>query len=79
MVAGAADAAALNASAGARIAEAKFPGKFTMPKIMFFEQPFAVGSPNGQADDMIAKLDAGLNAIRADGTWQQISDRWSRQ
>jgi len=77
VVAGTADAAALNASAGARIAEANFPGQFTMPKIMFFEQPFAVGSPNGQADDMVARLDAGLAAIRADGTWQQISDRWA--
>src|SRR5262249_37430169 len=48
LVQGGADAAALNATAGGRIAAKLYPGQITLPRIMFYEQPFAVGIPRGQ-------------------------------
>jgi ABC-type amino acid transport substrate-binding protein len=77
VVSGRADAAALNFSGGGRIASKLYPGQITAPRIMFYEQPFAVGVPKGQGAKTLAELDAGLAAIRADGTWQQINDRWT--
>jgi polar amino acid transport system substrate-binding protein len=79
VMAGQAAAAALNASAGGRIAAQLYPNQFTIPKIMFYEQPLALGVPKGQSAKIIAQLDAGLAAIRADGTWKQINDRWLGQ
>ena len=77
LVNGQADAAALNVSGGARIAVKLYPGQVTLPRIMFYEQPLAVGVPKGRSAKAIAQLNAGLAAIRADGTWQQITDRWN--
>jgi len=45
---GQAVAAALNASAGGRIAARLYPNQFTIPKIMFYEQPLALGVPKGR-------------------------------
>ena len=77
LVNGQADAAALNVSAGGRIAAKLYPGQVTLPRIMFYEQPFAVGVPKGRSAKAIVQLNAGLAAIRADGTWQQIANRWN--
>jgi ABC-type amino acid transport substrate-binding protein len=77
VMAGEAEAAALNFSAGARIAARLYPGQITLPRTMFYEQPFAIGVPQGQNATIMAQLDAGLAAIRADGTWQQINNRWT--
>lgn len=79
VMAGQAAAAALNALAGGRIAARLYPNQFTVPKIMFYEQPLALGVLKGQSAKTIAQLDAGLAAIRADGTWKQINDRWLGQ
>jgi len=76
LVGGQADAAALNAAAGGRIASRLYPGQVTLPRSMFYEQPLAVGFPKGQGGKVLAQLNAGLAAIRADGTWQRINDRW---
>ena len=77
IVNGQADAAALNFSAGGRIAAKLFPGQVSQPKTMFYEQPFAVCVPKGKSGDIIAQLNAGLTAIRADGTWRRINHRWT--
>jgi ABC-type amino acid transport substrate-binding protein len=77
LIAGEADAAALNFSAGNRIAARLYPSQITLPRIMFDEQPFAVGVLKGQSAKMLAELNAGLAAIRADGTWRQLNDRWT--
>ena len=79
VMAGQAAAAALNASAGGRIAARLYQNQFTIPKIMFYDQPLALGVPKGQSAKIIAQFDAGLGAIRADGTWKQINDRWLGQ
>jgi len=77
IVTGHADAAALNLAAASRIAARLYPGQITLPSIMFYEQPLAVGVPKGQSTKILAQLDTGLAAIRADGTWEQIKDRWT--
>lgn len=76
LMSGQAEAAALNVSAGGRIANKLYPGQITLPTIMFYEQPFAVGVPKGQHARALAQLSTGLAAIRANGTWQQINNRW---
>jgi ABC-type amino acid transport substrate-binding protein len=35
--------------------------------------------PKGKGVDVVALLNTGISAIRADGTWQQINDRWARR
>lgn len=76
LVGGQADAAALNFQAGARIARLVVPGKVTEPKTLFWELPLAVAVPKGKGADLVAKLNAGIAAIRADGSWQTINDKW---
>jgi polar amino acid transport system substrate-binding protein len=79
VVAGAADAAALNYQAGAIIASRLYPGQLTLPHNMFQEIPLAVAVPKGQRSEFLARLNMGLDAIRSDGTWQQINKRWTGQ
>jgi polar amino acid transport system substrate-binding protein len=76
LVKGEADAAALNFHVGARIAARLYPGQVTEPRTMFAELPFAVGVSKGRSGAFLARLNAGIAAIRADGTWQQINERW---
>lgn len=76
IVNGEADAAALNFQAGARIARMVVPGKVTEPKTLFWELPLAVAVPKGKGAELVAKLNDGLAAIRADGSWQKINDTW---
>lgn len=53
-----------------------YPGKFTQPKIMFTEVPDAIAVRKGQNAELLARLNGGIAAIRGDGTWQKINDRW---
>ena len=76
LVGGEADAAALNFQVGARIVAQLYAGQVTVPRIMFSQESMAVAVPKGQRQELLARLDAGLAAIRADGSWQQISNRW---
>ena len=76
IVRGEADAAALNFQAGARLAARLYPGQLTVPRSMFIQTPQGVGVMKGQGTKLTSQLDVGLAAIRADGTWQQINDRW---
>jgi ABC-type amino acid transport substrate-binding protein len=75
LVEGEANAAALN-PAGARIAARLFPGQVTKSRSMFTELPFAVAVSKGSGAEFLGRLNAGLAAIRADGSWEQISNRW---
>jgi ABC-type amino acid transport substrate-binding protein len=79
LVKGTADAAALNVQAGAMIANKLYPGKVTVAKTMFLELPFAAAVTKGQNADFVAKLNAGLSAIRADGTFDRINKSWVGQ
>jgi len=76
LVGGTADAAALNYHVGAMLADRLYPGQITKPNRMFWETPLAIAVPKGERADLIERLNAGLAAIRADGTWQQINEHW---
>jgi polar amino acid transport system substrate-binding protein len=71
-----ADAAALNYQAGAMLASRLHPGKLTMPRAMFWELPLGAAVLKGQNAEFLTRLNTGLAAIRADGTWDGINNRW---
>ena len=71
-----ADAAALNYQAGAMLASRLHPGKLTTPRAMFWELPFGAAVLKGQNAEFLTRLNTGLAAIRADGTWDRINKRW---
>jgi polar amino acid transport system substrate-binding protein len=77
VVSGKADAAALNFQVGASMAAALHPGKLTQPTIMFTEVPDAVAVRKGRNANVLTLVNRGMAAIRADGTWQKINDRWT--
>jgi polar amino acid transport system substrate-binding protein len=79
VVAGAADAAALNYQAGAIIASRLYPGQVTLPRRMFQESPLVIAVPKGQRPEFLARLNMGLDSIRSDGTWEQINKHWLGQ
>ena len=79
IVSGEAAAAALNFQVGAAMANQLYPGKVTMPTTMFAELPDTVAVTKGQHADLLKRLNDGLAAIRADGTWDQINKRWTGQ
>ena len=76
VVDGSADAAALNFQVGASMANELHPGKLTRPSIMFTEVPDAVAVRKGQNAKLLTMVNSGIAAIRGDGTWQKINDRW---
>ena len=79
LASGEVDAAALNYQAGALLAARLHPGKLTMPRTMFLELPFGAAVLKGQNADVPTRLNAGLAAIRADGTWDRINKGWMGQ
>lgn len=76
LMSGEADAAALNFQVGAGVAEKLYPGKVTRADRLFLELPLAVAVSKGKHADLLVRFDAGLQGIRADGTWKSINDRW---
>ena len=79
VVAGQTDAAALNFHVDAIIAARLYPGQLVHSPILLQELPLAVAVPKGKGADVVVLLNTGISAIRADGTWQQINDRWARR
>lgn len=77
LLSGEADAAALNFQVGRKLATTLHAGKVTLPDRLFLELPLALAVRKGQSADIIAKLDKGIAAIRADGAWQRIDQRWA--
>jgi polar amino acid transport system substrate-binding protein len=76
VVAGDADAAALNFHAGRVVAARSFGKQITVPDQMFATGQLAVAVRKGQLQDFLAQLSSGLAMVRADGTSQQIEKRW---
>jgi ABC-type amino acid transport substrate-binding protein len=77
LVKGEADAAALGFHVGISIASRLYSGQVTLPQNMFTELPFAVAVAKGQRAEFLTQLNAGIAAIRTDGTWQRINNQWS--
>jgi len=71
------DAAALGFHVAISIASRLYPGQVTQPRTMFTELPFAVAVTKGRGAPFLTRLNAGIAAIRADGRWQKINDRWT--
>lgn len=78
VLSGQADAAALNIREGAGVVAASYAGKITVPTTLFQELPLGLAVIKGQHADLLKRLDAGLAAIRADGTLQRIEEKWKR-
>lgn len=76
LVSGEADAAALNYQTGALLAARLYPGELTVPRVMFLELPFGAAVLKGQNAEFLTRLNTGLAAIRADGTWDRINKSW---
>ena len=76
LVRGEASAAALSYHVGQCIADQLYPDQVTRSPNMFLELPLAIAVPKGKCGELLIQLNVGIAAIRADGTWQQISDHW---
>jgi len=76
LVRGEAAAAALSYHVGSRLADRLYPGQVLGSPHMFLELPFAVAVPKGKRVELLARLNAGIASIRADGTWHQINEHW---
>jgi polar amino acid transport system substrate-binding protein len=79
LVRGDADAAALNYHVGTALATRLHPGQVTIPRTFLSQSPTAIGVRKGEQAELLSRLNVGLAAIRADGTWQKINDRWLGQ
>jgi polar amino acid transport system substrate-binding protein len=77
VISGKADAAALNIQEGARVVAAAYAGKITVPTTMFTKLSLGLAVIKGQHADLLKRFDIGLAAIRADGTFQRIEERWN--
>jgi polar amino acid transport system substrate-binding protein len=77
VVSGQAAAAALNMEEGTAVVAASYAGKITVPATMFLREPLGLAVLKGSHADLVRRLDAGLAAIRADGTLQRIEAGWN--
>jgi ABC-type amino acid transport substrate-binding protein len=76
VLAGEADAAALNWHVGIRMARAKHPGKFALPNEPYIALPLALAVAKGTHADVLKRFDAELAAMKSDGTLKAIEERW---
>ena len=76
LVRGEDDAAVLSYHAGQRFAGRLYPGLISRSPNMFLELPLAVAVAKGKNEPLLTELNEGIAAIRADGTWKRIKDRW---
>ena len=76
VLAGQAAAAALNWQAGLRMARAKHPGKFMLPDAPYVSVPLSFAVAKGKNADLLAKIDGTIAAMRADGAFKAIEERW---
>jgi ABC-type amino acid transport substrate-binding protein len=76
VVAGDADAAALNLQVGTNVVAESYAGKITVPVKTFSQAPLAIAVTKGQHAELMHRLAAGLEAIRADGTLARIEAKW---
>ena len=74
---GQAAAAALNIQEGARAVANSYAGRITVPSITFEPIQLGIAVAKGKHADFLKRLNAGLDAVRADGTLKRIEDQWS--
>jgi ABC-type amino acid transport substrate-binding protein len=71
------DAAVPSYHVGQRFVDRLYPGRISRSSKMFLELPLAVAVAKGKNGHFLTKLNEGIRAIRAAGTWKQINDRWA--
>ena len=76
VLAGQADAAALNWQAGLRMARARHPGKFTLPAEPYVSVPLSFAVAKGKNAELMRKFEAALAATKADGAFKAIEEKW---
>jgi len=76
VLAGKADAAALNWQAGIRMARAKHPGKFALPDAPYVSVPLSFAVAKGKNAELLGKVEAALASMRADGAFKAIEEKW---
>jgi ABC-type amino acid transport substrate-binding protein len=76
VLAGKADAAALNFHAGIRLARAKYAGKFRLPEQPIVAVPMMFAVRKGERAELLKIFDRQLAAMRADGALAAIERRW---
>ena len=79
LVRGEAAAAALGYHVGLCISNRLYPNQIIGSPHMFMELPLAVAVPKGRRVDLLTRLNVGIAAVRADGTWQAINEKWKCQ
>ena len=76
VAAGRADLAVLNLQAGTWIARKAYPGAIELPQAPCSPLTVALCTVKGRHPALIVMINRALAAARADGSWQQIHDRW---
>ena len=76
LVEGKVDAAALNSHVGGQIAAKLYPGRVSAAPRMFLEVPLGVAVPRGKQAETLKRLNDALSAMRADGSWERINQRF---
>jgi len=79
VLAGQADAAALNIQEGANVVSQSYAGKISVPTASFLDEPLVLAVLKGRHADLVDRINAGIAAIRADGTLQAIVEKWTRK
>jgi len=76
LVAGQASAAALNLQVGRQLVAAQYAGQITLPDRYFWEVSLAVAvlKASPTQHEKLLRLNTGIREIRADGTWQALTD-----
>lgn len=76
VIGGKADAAALNLQAGIRMARKSYPGALTLPSEPYVAVPLAFAVAKGKNADLLKRFDQQLAAMKADGAFKAIEERW---
>lgn len=76
VIAGKADAAALNLQAGIRMARRSYPGQFALPSEPYIAVPLAFAVAKGKNAELLKSFDGALAAMKADGSFKAIEEKW---
>lgn len=79
VLAGQADAAALNIQEGSSVVTRSYAGKISVPATPFLHESLVLAVLKGQHPELIRRVNAGLAAIRLDGTIAKIEAKWNAQ
>lgn len=76
VIAGKADAAALNLQAGLRMARKSYPGAIALPSEPYIAVPLSFAVAKGRNAELLRSFDATLAAMKADGSFKAIEEKW---